>query len=137
MEFSSSSIKKLIIFAYILENGTFQSKLEKIKKILSEKISYTSGKWKFPTLILKNFLYFVKRKPRKKSLYFRKRNFLIFQETKLFYISGKVNSESWYNQNPDISRTRSIFRTLVYLQPETYSDHCETSTMECFAKIAT
>ena len=28
----------------------------------------------------KTFLYFGKRKPRKNSLYFRKRNFLIFQE---------------------------------------------------------
>ena len=46
------------------------------------------------TQILKNFLYFRKRKPRKKFLYFllkrklflyfKKRNFLIFQETKTF-----------------------------------------------------
>ena len=28
------------------------------------------------------------------------------------------------------------FRTLVYSEPEAYSEHCETSTMECFAKLA-
>ena len=52
--------------------------------------------------------------------YFRKRNFLIFWKR--------------YIQNPDVFRTRSIFRTLVYLEPETYSKYCQTSTMERFAK---
>ena len=69
----------------------------------------------------KFFLYFGKRKPRKNSLHFRKRNFLIFQER--------------YIQNPDIFRTKSIFRTLVYLGSEAYSEHRQTSTMERFAKI--
>ena len=77
----------------------------------------------------KNSLHFRKRKPKKNSLYFRKLNFLIFREE--------------YIQNPSIFRTRNIFRTLAYLEleayskPEAYSDHCQTSTMECFAKIAT
>ena len=53
-------------------------------------------------------------------LYFRKRNFLIFWKR--------------YIQNPDVFRTRSIFRTLVYLEPETYSKYCQTWTMERFAK---
>ena len=53
-------------------------------------------------------------------LYFRKRNFLIFQES--------------YIQNPSIIRTRSIFRTLAYSEPEGYSEHCQTSTMESFAE---
>ena len=87
------------------------------------------------------FFYFRKRKLRKKNhfisgngnskkasyisgdgtfLYFRKRNFLIFWKR--------------YIQNPDVFRTRSIFRTLVYLEPETYSKYCQTSTMERFAK---
>ena len=44
-------------------------------------------------------------------LYFRKRNFLIFRER--------------YIQNPSIFRTRA------------YSEHCQTSTMECFVKVAT
>ena len=42
-----------------------------------------------------------------------------------------------YIQNPGIFRTRSIFGTLVYSEPETYSEHCQISTMERFAKIAT
>ena len=64
----------------------------------NKKSSYVSlyfGKWNFPALILRNFLhflkrklflYFGKRKPRKNSLHFRKRNFLIFQETS--YVLG-------------------------------------------------
>ena len=40
-----------------------------------------------------------------------------------------------YIQNPDIFRMRSIFRTLVYLEPETCSEHLQTSTIEQFAKI--
>ena len=39
-------------------------------------------------------------------LYFRKRNFLIFQER--------------FIQNPSIFRTRSTFRTLAYSEPEGY-----------------
>ena len=46
-------------------------------------------------------------------LYFRKRNFVIFWER--------------YIQNLDIFRRRSIFRTLSYLKPETYSEHSQTS----------
>ena len=96
-----------------------------------------------------NFLYFRKRKPRKNFLYFlreteilknylhfRKRNFLIFQEryiqnpgiTELFYISER------YVQKPGLYRTRSIFRTLLYSEPETYSEHCQISTRERFVK---
>ena len=37
-------------------------------------------------------------------------------------------------KNPDIFRTRSIFRILVYLETEAYSGHCQTSAMERFAK---
>ena len=32
---------------------------------------------------------------------------------------------------------KGIFRTLVYSEPDTYSEHCQTSTIERFAKIAT
>ena len=34
MELSSSNIKKFLIFSYILGNGTFQLKFEKILKII-------------------------------------------------------------------------------------------------------
>ena len=57
------------------------------------------------------FLYFETWKPRKSSSYFRNGNFLYF--------------------------TKGIFRTRVYSKPETYSEHCQTSRMERFAKIAT
>ena len=40
-------------------------------------------------------------------------------------------------QNSSIFRTRSILTTLAYLEPEAYSEHCQTSAMECFVKIAT
>ena len=57
---------------------------------LLDQISYTPEKWNFLTLILKNFLHFLKRKlflcfekrkPRKSSLYFREWIFLLFWET--------------------------------------------------------
>ena len=58
----------------------------------------------------------------------------------------------WHIQNPDIFRTRSIFRTLAYSQPwyiqnhrifrtlaysksEAHSEPCQTSTRKRFAKI--
>ena len=58
----------------------------------------------------------------------------------------------WYIQNPDIFRTRSIFRTLAYSQPwyiqnpgifktlpysnsEAYSKPCQKPTMKRFAKL--
>ena len=101
---------------------------------------------KFPKkLALKKFLIFSEKIPNflktespKKLLYFRKRNFLILQKTELFYTSEKELFKKTflyfskrnftifrerYIQNPRIFRTRSIFRTLVYLEPETYSEH--------------
>ena len=38
-------------------------------------------------------------------------------------------SQPWYIQNP------GIFRTLVYSKSEAYSEPCQTSTMNRFAKI--
>ena len=66
------------------------------------------------------FLHFFKRKL---FLYFRKRN-----PEKVPYISG--NGTFLYFR-------KGIFRTLAYLEPETYSEHYQTSTMERVAKIAT
>ena len=79
----------------------------------------------------KKFLMFKETENLKSFLYFRKRNFLLFQEKELSYISGKVYSE------PKHFRTRSIFKTLTCLELEACSEHCQTSTMERFAKIAT
>ena len=62
------------------------------------------------------------------SYIFSKKSFSNFQETELSLFRVR------YIQNPDIIRTRSIFKTLVYSVPEAYSEHYKTSTMECFAK---
>ena len=107
MEFSSSNIKKILIFsqkkAFLIfpemKPCTFQRKLEKSKKstprkFIKRKLSYTSGN-KPPDKISynfskKNFLIFWKTETPKKffifqetetlknALYFRKGNFLIF-----------------------------------------------------------
>ena len=62
-------------------------------------------KWNFLALIIKNLLYFRKRKPRKNSLYFLKRNifrkwnFLIFHESIfriLTHLEQEAYSELWY-----------------------------------------
>ena len=79
--------------------------LRKIKKIHPEKNSLHLGKRNFLALILRNFLYFLKRKL---FLYFRKRKprkipyisgngtFLYFLKTNFSYISGKVYLEPWH-----------------------------------------
>ena len=63
-----------------------------------------------------------------------------------------VYSELWYIQNTGIFKTRDIFRNLVYSElqdikkpgisrtlecwkPKSYSEHCQTSTIEFFAKV--
>ena len=50
---------------------------------------------------------------------------LIFQETELSNTSGNgtfLIFRERYIQNPSIFRTRSIFRTLTYLEVEEYSE---------------
>ena len=54
---------------------------------------------------------FSKKTCSEKNLYFLKKSFSDFQETKFSYISGKV-----------------------YWEPIAYSEHCQTSTVERFAK---
>ena len=117
-----------------------QKQKKKKKQIHYEKIFYTSRNGnsdKNSNIFSKESLYFRKWEPLKilyisgngTFLYFGKsilrilklRNFLILRER--------------YIQNPAIFRTRGIFRALLYLKSETYSEHCETSTMERFAKI--
>ena len=75
-----------------MESCTLQSKLEKITKIHPKKTSYIPEKWNFLTLILKNFLYFLKRKL---FLYFRKwkppKFSYIFLKKCFSYISGSGN----------------------------------------------
>ena len=80
------------------------------------------SKKSFSYTFSKKSLIFWKWKPPKNPL---------FQETELSYILGKVYSEPQHIQN------HSIFRTMTYLNPKVYSDLCETSMMERFAKIVT
>ena len=109
MELFNSNIKKIQ-----------DTKTPKIGNRNPKKASYISGNVN-PE---KKYLYFRKQKPPKNPhtsrngtiLYLKKRNFSIFPER--------------YIQN------RDIFRTLVYSKPETYSEYLQTSTKECFAKIA-
>ena len=44
---------------------------------------------------------------------------------------GKGILEPWFFQNP------RKFRTLVYLELEAYSEHCQTNTMKRFEQMAT
>ena len=79
---------------------------------------------------LKKAINFLETETPKKSVNFRKRNFLLLQETKLFIFQEKyiqnpsvfrtlVYSKPWHIQNqkhiqsPGIFRTRCIFRTLT------------------------
>ena len=102
--------------------------LEKIK-ILPEKSSYTSGNGtpkRTSYIFSKKSCSYISRNGNPKKL-------LICQQTEVSYISGRVYSKPWHTQNPNIFRTTSIFRTLVYSEPEAYSKHCETFTMESFS----
>ena len=67
-------------------------------------------------LSLKKFLIFFTYFEKVSYIYLRK-VFLIFRER--------------YMLSP------GIFRTLVYSETDTYSEHCQTSMMKRFAKIAT
>ena len=86
------TLKKFPIF---WETAHFLAQVRKNKKIYPEKISYTPGKWNFLTLILKSFLYFRKRKPRKNFLYFVNRKLFLYigkeKPKKILYISGNKN----------------------------------------------
>ena len=109
MELSSSNIKKILTISQKkpflifpeMESWTFQPKLEKKKKRKERK----SRRENYYRLMLTDFLYFLKRKlfiysgkrkPRKNSLYSKKRNFLIFQEI-AFQAWKKKKNPLWRN----------------------------------------
>ena len=126
--------------------------------LFSKKISYIIfsrknfflcfGKWNFLAAWLENLLYFLAsalktfsskgffylflKQPalknyifsKKAFLIFRKQNFLTFSQQKVFLIFWER-----YIQNHEIFRIRTIFRTLIWSEPEAYSGHCQTSTM--------
>ena len=101
---------RVVYYAAIL--CTLQSKHSKSfpKKTCSEKVSY---------IFSKKPLIFWKRKSQKNPYISGNRTFLNFPKRNFFIFWQK------YIQNPSIFRTRSIFRTLVYLEPKTYSEHCQ------------
>ena len=90
MELSSSKIRKFLIYREVKFSGSnnkfpifFQKKAFLIFWEMG--FSYISGNGNPPKIpnisgIEEAFLYFRKQKPKKNSLYFRKQNFLIFQE---------------------------------------------------------
>ena len=91
---------------------------------------------------LKKFLIpFLKNLTWRSFLYVLKKSFSNFQEMKLSCVFFKnvffYSPFFLYIQNPIIFRTRSIFRTMLYSEPETYSEHCQTSRMKSFAKSPT
>ena len=55
----------------------------------------------------------------------------------LAHSKPEAYSEPWYIQNYGKFRTKDIFRTLGYLEPEAYSKPCQASTMERFEKQLT
>ena len=98
-------------------------------------------------------LIFRKTETLKNYLYFRKWNFLIFQEryiqypciTELFCISGKVYSQHWHDRaflyfNKVVFRALAYIeqgtynRTLVELEPEAYLEHCQNIYDGTFCK---
>ena len=115
-----------------LPSTLFSSKFE--KKVASKKSSNIFRKWNFLALILRNFLYFLKRKlsyisgngtflyfrKRKfqtKLLYFRKRNSFIFLEADIpppppplpkFYISEKQNFLIFKEELPNPHKTKFL-----------------------------
>ena len=65
---------------------------------------------------------FLKTEIPEKSLYFRRGNFLIFQETKLSYISGDGTTSLYFRKRNISYFGKGKFRTLAYLELEAYSE---------------
>ena len=106
MELSNSKIKKS---SYIFRKWNFLALILRNFYIFSkESFSYIWSKESFCYIsgngnLEKKSSYFVKRKPRKNSLYFRIRNFLIFEETEtrktsyITFLARKIKNPLWKN----------------------------------------
>ena len=55
---------------------------------------------------------------------------------KKFLIFSQIYSSVWKTETLELEAYSEpdILRTMAYLEPEAYSEHCQTSTMESFAK---
>ena len=76
-------------------------------------------------------------------MYIKDLNILVTLQT-LTFVEGSLSNRRAHTElchrNPETlerawHRSRGIFRTLIYSKPETYSEHCQITTMVCFAKI--
>ena len=91
-------------------------------------------------ILLWKHIYFLKNLLWKCFLYLIKKSFSNFQDTELCHIFFRkvfLLFQEKYIQNPVIFRTRSIFRTLVYLESKAYlniynvtSNICQTYIIE-------
>ena len=64
----------------------------------------------------------------------------IFSEKNLYYFLKKPDLKQFLIFSGNITFLcfgKGIFRTLAYLELKVYSEHCQTSAMEGFTKIAT
>ena len=116
------------LFWYFLKRKLFLV-FRKLNPVLFSNLLFHKNKRNPPP---REFLILQEAKPPKNFLYFLEKSFSYISENgnheKIIYISG--NGTFLYFR-------KGIFRTLAYSKPETYSEHCQTSTMERFAKIAT
>ena len=125
----------------------FSAQARKIKKSNPKKIPYISGNGTFQSAP-------TKRKPRKNSYIFSKESTSYVSRNgnlkKIPYISRNGTFSYFrkgifqtlghleiYIRGLSIFRTTGTFRTLAHSEPEAYLEHCQTSMMEHFAKIAT
>ena len=113
-------IHKVKLDSHDLFPINFQFGLDSSSSILCTSLAHFSVSARFSQ---KNLL-------RKIFLYFLKKIFSNFQGKKILIFWERCI------QNTSIFRTRDTFRTLVYSEPEAYSEHSQTSTIEPFAKIA-
>ena len=51
------------------------------------------------------------------------------------YPEPEAYSETWHTQNPGIFKSLSNSEKETYSEPEVFSEPCQTSIVECFAKI--
>ena len=103
-----------------MENCTLFGPSTKNKKNLSQESSLYFRKMELFSSNIKKilyslkrklFLYFGKRKPEKNSLYFRKRNFLKFQEPEI--LKNFLNFQKWNFQNLK-SKKNPLLKSFLY-----------------------
>ena len=122
------SQKKVFIIFLEMEPCTFHGtlpKLDKWTKIRPETIFYTLI-LKSSYMFLKESLFYCgKRKPRKNSLYFRKRNFLISRETSYISATGNNFPSSKGKKNTHLDFRKRNFLATSLKNPFFYGNPLE------------